>query len=96
MEWLFGIGIFLVMLSTLKSLGNLGNGDFWKSVRENPRLASEFFRTQTEWYIGAKPEGLEVMGPFSFHDPVSNKLVNLYCESNKIQNSQERFLSMVQ
>jgi len=95
MEWLLGIGIILVILSTLKSLGNLGNGDFWKSVRKNPQLAAEFFQKQPEWYIAEKPKDVDVMGPFPFHDPVRNNLVNLYCESSKIQNSQERFLSTV-
>ncbi len=95
MEWLFGIGVVLIVLSTLKQLGKLGNEDFWKSVRKNPRLAAEFFQKQPEWYIAEKPKNLDVMGPFPFHDPVRNKLVNLYCESSKIQNSQERFKSLV-
>lgn len=93
MEWIFGIGVLIVFWFLIAH--NLGKPSFWKMTRKYPKEAWEFFNLHPEWHIGTKPVGLRVTGPFRVLNPYTNEMVKVYCNSNEIEQSEEKFMQLL-
>jgi hypothetical protein len=92
MEWIIGIGVAIIAWFVIAH--NLGSPDFWKMTRQHPKEAWEFFNTQSEWHIGAKPQSVKVTGPFRVVNPYTNELVTIYCNADEIEQSEKKFMQL--
>ena len=89
MDWVVGFVVAIVGFFIYTHL--TGNPDFWKLTRQHPKEAWDYFNSRPEWYVGIKPEKNTVTGPFRVVNPITNQLVTVYCDTDKIESSQAEF-----
>ena len=90
MEFISALVIVIIIFFIFTSF--IGKPDFWKVTRKKPHEAWDFFSTHSEWYFESKPTGVNVVGPFRIVNPYTGQLVKLYCDSSKIDASQNEFM----
>ena len=73
----------------------MGKPDFWQLTRKHQVEAWNFFNSKPEWFIEQKPSNLDVVGPFRVTNPYTGDLVKIYCDSARINQSQNEFIATI-
>jgi hypothetical protein len=90
----FFTNLLIVILIFFVVTSFFGKSDFWKLTRKNPQAAWDFFSSHSEWYFENKPIGVDVVGPFRIVNPYTGQLVKIYCDSSRIEASQNEFMKL--
>jgi len=68
---------------------------FWILAAKHSDEASEFFESSPYWYIGEKPVGVKVSGPFSFYMTTRGRRCKLWCDADAVESTQTEFKSRI-
>lgn len=88
-----GFGLFFVLPHFL------GNPGFWKLTRQHPEAAYQWFLKEDCWVVQQGPYEPNFplpqdryVGPFRFALPRGGGLISIWCERERIEDSQQRFM----